>query len=172
MQTIVFETGQVPIALVDLAARQWGADITAFKLADAKAIILFEDDFTPICVTVFDSFTACGTVQASGAVFDEKKALSRAFLKKLYQQVFDVWKVNRMNFFTDVSNQKMLNMHERLGHVFEGTLSEHYGVGKDGAVYRFNRRDWEASIWHPQARTRRQQQWEVPQRPTLTHMAL
>ena len=105
------------------------------------------DDVEILAVAAYNRWTPF-SCELTLAADHSPYAFSRRFIRTVYQYAFDYAGVERINMTVDKRNVKMLEDHERLGHVKEGTIRDGFGRGFDGILYGFTRTDYENSKWY------------------------
>ncbi len=125
--------------------------------ATARTVALLDDDFQPIAVSVFDGWTE-NSAELSIGTDGTKRWASRDYIDAVYRYGFDHCGKNRLTMVSAASNTQSLVLQEKLGHVKEGVLRDWFGVGEDGVIFSFLRRDWINSRWCKD--TKGEKQWE------------
>src|SRR5262245_26460359 len=83
-----------------------------------------------LCVVALNRWTPF-TCEGNIASDMSKRWMTRDFAFTVYDFVFNHAGKSRFNFTVSPDNVEAVQMHERLGHKFEGRLEDGFGEGKD-----------------------------------------
>lgn len=138
-------------ALIDWMSERIGVE-GQWRTDEARVIAHVIDDGGPaskenvLAVVLLNHWTP-HTCEGNIASDGTKRWFSRGFVFAIYDYVFNQAGKSRMTFVVAPENTSAVQMHEQLGHVFEGRLQDADGEGRDLLLYGLTKRQWLAGRW-------------------------
>lgn len=119
---------------------------TYFDPATARAVVLISSSGDIRATAVFDNWTA-NCCECTLAVDHNGLMIHPAFVRAGYEYIFYDVQKTRITMLVSVKNTAAKRLHEKLGHIYEGTMRQYYAEDEDALVFGITKSDYINSKW-------------------------